>query len=133
MRPNGVLCRIARRNRPRGLRHGHEDRDRGRSRRLPDHRHVVRIAAKGGDIVAHETQRRDLIEQSEIAVAHPRQAQKPQRTKPVVDRNHDHVAVGGKPLAGIPRQRTRSARESTAVDPHQHRALLRNRAQASRY
>src|SRR5262245_62612717 len=39
---------------------------RSRSRRLPNHRHVVWIAAKGGNIVAHETQRCDLIEQSKI-------------------------------------------------------------------
>ena len=56
------------------VRHGHENRNRRGAGRLADDGDVVRIAAEGRDIVAHEAQRRDLIEQSEIAIAEPRQA-----------------------------------------------------------
>ena len=104
-------------------RHGHQHRNRRRARRLSDHGHVRRIAAKGRDIVAHEAQGGDLIEQAEIATAHAGQAQEPQRAKPVVDRNRDHVAVRGEPLARIPGQRAGAAAERAAVDPHQHRTL----------
>ena len=48
-------------------RRGHQDGDRDRARRLPEHRDALRIAAEGGDVALDPLEGRDLVQQTIVA------------------------------------------------------------------
>jgi hypothetical protein len=79
------------------------------ARRFTENRHVVRVAAKGGDIPLHPLQARNLIEQSVIAghvmlgfCAESWVREEPQRAEAVRDTHH-HYPVFGELLAAVER------------------------------
>ena len=108
--------------------------DRTAARRLSEHGDVRRIAAVRADVLAHPLERGGLVEQSAVGDRAPlasavRAERHPsERAEPVVDRHHDHIAVGREPGRVVRRQRRRADRERPAVDPDHHRQRGRRRA-----
>ncbi len=118
---------------PARARRRHECAHRERSRRLPEDRHVARIAAERGDVVAHPLERRDLIEHPVVARrAAARLArelgvrEETERAEPVVDRDEHDVPLRER-LAVVPRFGAGASLKPSAVDPHHHRQTIGGR------
>lgn len=107
---------------------GQQRQDRERARRLARHRHGVRVPAERDDVLPHPAQRRELVEQPEIAFAHLRQAQESQGAQPVVDGDDDEVAALGEHGAVVPAEAARAAGVAAAVQEHQDRTRPRDGA-----
>ena len=85
-----------------GMRHGVVRKRTPSAGRLADDCHIVRIAAEGCNVVAHETQRLDLVEQTKISRTHAREIQKAESAEAIVDRDCNHVAVRGETIVPVP-------------------------------
>lgn len=86
---------------------------------------IARVAAEGRGIVAHPAQGGDLVVQAQIRhefVTERGQVEEAQRTQPVVDSDHDHIAGLGQPFAVVDGLGCGAQAERAAVQPHHDRA-----------
>src|SRR5439155_27061624 len=111
--------------------------DIGRTRRLAEDRHILRIAAELGDVVLHPLERQALIEKTLVAswrlfVPERRMRKKPERPESVLDADEHDATLRGKELTVIP-ERVHRARDrdagaageiATAMDPHHDRCVV---------
>ncbi len=114
-------------------RHRHHGRDLAAAAGLAEDRHVGRIAAEFGDVVAHPFERRDQIEHAGIgAVGELRQQlpeiEKAERVQPVVDRDQHHVAAAAPAACRRTRCASRRARRSRRRGTRPSPAACRRRA-----
>lgn len=103
-------------------RRDHQQADGVRPRGLAEDRHATGIAAEGGDVVAHPSQRRDLILEPQVARGpilgvEFRMGEEAEDAEPVVDRHKDDARARQRgPI--VDRQGAGSEAEAPAVDPH---------------
>src|SRR5436305_3619492 len=90
---------------PVGSRHGEQRADAHRSCRLAEDGDIARIAAEGGNVVAHPYEGGDLIEEANIGYA-VAEKQEAICANSAVD-GHENDAVAGKSAPVIDRPRTR--------------------------
>jgi hypothetical protein len=134
-----VVCGTALRDRtveqPGGARRAQQRSDAEAAGGLPGDRDVVWIAAEALDVVTHPLERRDLVERAvdprgRVLVTEPRQMRKAQRAEPIVDADHDDVAVVREARAVVPGDSPLPGLVGAPVDPEQHgpkRAVQRRR------
>jgi hypothetical protein len=84
------------------------------------------VAAEAGDVVLHPLQGRDLIEQTDGAGVGERRVEggqvgEAEGAEPVVDADHDDVAVQREAGAVVPGHRALTVAVAAAVNPYQHR------------
>jgi hypothetical protein len=94
--------------------------------RQPEHRHLRRVTAERGDVLAHPLQRGDGIVQPEVRdVATDRaRVEETERAEAVV-RGDDHdVLLRREPGAIVAALRRRSEHERTTVEPDHHRSRI---------
>ena len=97
---------------------------------LTEQRHLGRVPAEGGDVVADPLQGGEHVAQTEVggeafAVgAQGGQFQEAECAEPVVDGHDDHVAAGGQRGAVVERLTGRAQHVGSAVDPHHHRLAV---------
>ncbi len=112
-------------------RRGHQVHDAEAPGGLPCDGDVGRIAAKGRDVAPDPAQRLDLVEQTVVAgdavgrfPAQLRMRQPAQDSQAVVDGDHHHASPR-QPGAVVDAQPARADVERAAVDPDEHRSMMR--------
>ena len=108
---------------PVGRRAGQQREHRGSPRRLTEDRHPFGVTPERGDVLAHPTQRGQLIAQAQVVVetrTERTQLEAPEHPDPVSDVDHDDTAVGGQPGAVVQLQLPGAVDERTTGDPHHH-------------
>ena len=112
---DGAMHQTSRRRRQ------HQGRDIAAARRLAEQRHPVRIAAEGGDVALHPTQRLELVVQTEIGcdalAREPGMGEEPEHTEPIGDRDH-HRALGREPMTLVVRLVGPAAAVAATVEEH---------------
>jgi hypothetical protein len=113
-----------------GGRRGEQRVDVDRPGRLTHQRDLARVAAEMGDVVAHELQRLDEVQQREVARVllrvgarlELRHAKEAEDAEPVVDAHHHGVGGAGQRGAVVHRVGCVARHVAAAVNEHDHRA-----------
>ena len=92
-----AVCAATRSNSPAARGRRREGEGVERPGRHAEQRHVARVAAKHGDVLAHPLERGDLIEQSLLGqsplCSERRMPEEPEDAEPVVERHNDHAVL----------------------------------------